>query len=178
MDMSTMAEYTICELMGLMGLSYEEQKQCSQLLEESVSGIFLTDSLNASLPDDEKDILMESLHRDEISDTWSGSIPMERLPKLRERITKRLEWLAAAMIREEVKYLIDVWEEDEFAQKLLWRVKGYVKSQAWHDVVLSMSYLTAKRCIPQKIYVFELCFENALERYRTRYTDSQPFDFP
>ena len=114
---------------------------------------------------------MESLYKDEINDTWSGNIPMNRLPSLRRNITNRLEWLAAAMIREEVKYLIEICAEDEFAQKLLWRINGFILAHAWHDVMMSMGYLAAKQCIPQKVSVFELCFENAMERYHTQYKE-------
>ena len=166
-----LTDYTICELMGLTELPLAEQKACTEKLEETVSVVLLADSLNPSLPKEEKDILIETLHRDELHDTWSGKIPMNRLPVLRANVTRRLEWLVAAIIREEIKYLIDICAEDEFAQKLLWKVRAHVSDANWHDVVLSMGYLSAKGIISQKNSIFELCHENALERYHQKYKE-------
>ena len=173
-----LTDYTICELMGLTELPLAQQKACTEKLEETVSGVLLADSLNPSLPPEELDILMETLHRDELHDTWSGKIPMNRLPVLRGNITRRLEWLVAAMIREEIKYLIEICEDDEFAQKLLWKIRAQLSSANWHDVVLSMGYLAAKHVIPQKDSIFELCFDNAMERYHKKYKDAPKTVFP
>ncbi len=166
---SDLSAYTVCELMGLVRLDIAVQMRCAQQLETLAAEVFLPDELALGLPDEEIRTLTESLQAEGEYGGLGGAVPMASLPVLESRMQARLEWFVSALIREEIKYLITLQEEDEFAQSLLWGMLAPLSQQNWRDIVMSMGYLAAKGCIPQREGVFLLCFEAALDRYHGAY---------
>ena len=168
--MPELAEYAICELMGLCEMEFQDQITCTKRLETFVGEVLVPDAINPTLPQNEIDILLKSMKQDEVKGTWSGRIPIGQLPVLHQTILQRLEWIVTAMLREEIKYLIEFCADDEYAQKLLWRARACLSDARWDDLMRIMGYMTSKHCIPQKMSIFEFCFDNAMDRYRQKYS--------
>ena len=165
-----LSAYTICELMGLVQLDLSLQMRCARRLETLAAEVFLPDELALGLPDEEIRILAECLQEDTLDGGVSGAVPMANLPVLEARMQSRLDWFVSALIREEIKYLIQLHgDQNEFAQSLLWGMLAPLSQKDWRDVAMSMGYLAAKHCIPQKEGVFMLCFDAALDRYHEVY---------
>ena len=163
---STLSQFTICELMGLTELPQWQQIRCGQKLEAATVEVFLLDELALGLPDDEMEHLMDSLNEEPDGSGLSGSIYMLELPVLEERMRLRLEKFVAAVVREEIKYLLSLNPEDDFARELLWSLLAPLSQRDWKSISMTLSYLSAKGRIPQKGEVFEVCFTVGLERYQ------------
>ena len=167
---SDLSAYTVCELMGLIRLDSNVQMRCARHLETLAAEVFLPDELALGLPDDELWTLTESLQEEGEDGQLAGAVPMASLPVLEARMQARLEWFVTTLIREEIKYLINLHgSHNDFAQSLLWGMLAPLRQNNWRDVVMSMGYLAAKRCIPQQEGVFLVCFEAALDRYHEVY---------
>lgn len=163
---SDLSEYTICQLMGLIGLPLSAQLRCTQQLEKLTGEVFLLDELSSGLPDDEIRTLLDALQQDETS--RSGTVSLARLPILETRMRMRLEAFVVTLVREEIKFLIDQNAEDDFSQKLLWPMLPMLRNGDWHGVAQSMGYLAAKDRIPQNEGLFLWCFEVATDHYHEK----------
>jgi hypothetical protein len=163
---STLSQFTICELMGLTELPQWQQIRCGQKLEALTVELFLLDELALGLPEDEMERLMSSLSEEPDGSGLSGSIYMMELPVLEKRMQRRLEKFVTWMIRAQLKYLLSLYPEDDFARGLLWSLPAPLSQKDWKSVAMTLSFLAGKDRVPQKEEVFDQCFAAALERYR------------